>query len=60
MFLRLYVDDVLIAFHDEEKLRDSTLKLDERFSIKMLGPVKKLFGITVHETQQNYFCPSRA
>ena len=55
MFLGLYVDDVMIAFHDEEELRDVTLKLEERFSIKMIGSVKKFFGITVHETQQSYF-----
>ena len=40
MFLGLYVDDVLIAFYDEEELRDVTLKLEERFSIKMLGSVE--------------------
>ena len=28
MFLGLYVDDVLIAFHDEEELRNVTLKLE--------------------------------
>ena len=50
MFLGLYVDDVLIAFRDEEELRDVTLKLEERVGIKMLGPVKKFLGIAVHET----------
>ena len=40
MLLGLYVDDVLIAFHDKEELRDVTLKLEERFSIKMFRPVK--------------------
>ena len=55
MFLGLYVDGVLIALHDEEDLRDVTLKLEERFSIKMLGSVKRFLGITVHETQQRYF-----
>ena len=50
MILGLYVNDVLIRFHDEEELRDVTLKLEERFSIKMLGPVKKFLGIAVHET----------
>ena len=61
MFLGLYVDDVLIAFHDEEELRDVTLKLEERFSIKMLGslnfflvsqctrPSKVIFVPTKHD-----------
>ena len=60
MFLGLYVDDVLIAFRDEEELRDVTLKLEERVSIKMLGPVKKFLGIAVHETSQSFFYLSRA
>ena len=60
MFLELYVNDVLIRFHDEEELRDVTLKLEERFSIKVLGPVKKFLGIAVHGTSQSYFNLSRA
>ena len=36
-------------------MRDVTLKLEERFSIKMIGPVKKFTGIAVQETSQNYF-----
>ena len=60
MFLGLYVDDVLIEFHNEGKLRDVKLKLEERFRIKMLGAVRRFFGIIVHETQKSYFCPNRA
>ena len=48
---------MLIVFHDEEKLREATSRLEERFSIKMLGPVKTFLGIAVHETE---FCSSRA
>uniref|UniRef100_A0AAV1U6Z2 Reverse transcriptase Ty1/copia-type domain-containing protein n=1 Tax=Peronospora matthiolae TaxID=2874970 RepID=A0AAV1U6Z2_9STRA len=55
MFLGLYVDDVLIAFHDEEELHDVTLNLEERYSIKMLGPVKKFLGIAVHETSRSNY-----
>ena len=55
IFLGLYVDDVLIAIHEEEELRYVILKLEERFSIKMLRPVKKFLGIAVHETSQSYF-----
>ena len=39
MFLELYVAGVLIAFHEEEDLREVTLKLKERLLIKILGPV---------------------
>ena len=60
MFLGLYEDDVLIAFHDEEELCDFTLKLEERVSIKMVGLVKKFLGIAVHGTSQSYFNLSRA
>ena len=60
ILIGLYVDDVLIAYHDEEEQREVTLNLEERFSIKMLGPVNKFLDIAVHETSQSYFYLSRA
>ena len=51
----LYVDDVLFAFHEDEELQSVTTKLEERFSIKMLGPVRKFLEITVHETEKRFF-----
>ena len=56
----LYLDDVLIAFHDDEDLKSVTTKLEERFSIKMLGPVRKFLGITVHETDKASSCRNRS
>ena len=55
MMMWLYVDDVLFAFHDDEELQSVTTKLEERFSIKMLGPVRKFLEITVHETEKRFF-----
>ena len=60
MFLGVYVDDMLIAFHDEEELREVTLNQVERLSINMLGSVKEFLVPQCTRRSKVIFCPSRA
>lgn len=43
----IYIDDVIITGNDEMKIAEVKRHLDERFSIKDLGPLKYFLGIEV-------------
>lgn len=43
----IYVDDVILAGNSDEKIQRVKKYLDEKFSIKDLGPLKYFLGIEV-------------
>ena len=48
MYLLIYVDDMLIASNDEAEIEAFKRQLNYEFSMKDLGPAKKILGINIH------------
>lgn len=49
----IYVDDVIVLGNDMKKIQETKTFLDERFSIKDLGPLKYFVGVDVTCTQDS-------
>ena len=52
LILVLYVDDMLIASNDSEKLRDVKLSLQREFEMTDLGEVKNFLGINISRNRE--------
>ncbi|KAD6455029.1 hypothetical protein E3N88_09735 [Mikania micrantha] len=55
----IYVDDVIIIGNNLKKIKDTTLFLDNKFSIKDLGPLKFFLGIEVARTDDGLVLSQR-
>lgn len=55
----IYVDDVIIAGDNREKIQEIKESLDKEFSIKDLGPIKFFLGIEVARTKQGMVLSQR-
>lgn len=55
----IYVDDVIIAGNDFQRIKDTKMQLNEAFSIKDLGPLKYFLGIEVAKTSDGLVLSQR-
>lgn len=55
----IYVDDVIIAENNLEKIQETKDCLDERFTIKDLGTLKYFLGIEVARTREGLVLTQR-
>ena len=46
--LLLYVDDMLIASNDHDKIKSLKLDISKRFATKDLGEARKILGMRIH------------
>ncbi|GJR45492.1 putative reverse transcriptase, RNA-dependent DNA polymerase, LTR copia-type gag-polypeptide [Tanacetum coccineum] len=46
----IYVDDVIMAGNDEDQIKETKKFLNEKFSIKDLGPLKYFLGIEAEDS----------
>ncbi|KAL2631883.1 hypothetical protein R1flu_016569 [Riccia fluitans] len=49
IILVLYVDDMLIAAKDKSEVEKVKAQLSAKFSMKDLGPAKRILGMEIHE-----------
>ncbi|KAK1408311.1 hypothetical protein QVD17_39969 [Tagetes erecta] len=55
----IYVDDVIVVGNDSAKIEQTKRQLDEKFSIKNLGPFKYFLGIEVAKTSEGLVLSQR-
>lgn len=48
----VYVDDILVATNDKDKLNEIRIKLRQKFEISDLGEVEKFLGMRVLSSKQ--------
>jgi len=52
MILLLYVDDILVGGSSMKKIVNLKAKLTEEFSMKNLGPMKKILGMRINREKR--------
>lgn len=55
----IYVDDVILAGNDTDKIQKIKSYLDSRFNIKDLGPIEYFLGIEVERSEEGLVLSQR-
>ena len=53
IILLLYIDDMLVADPNKDRVQELKARLDREFEMKDLGPANKILGMEIHRDRNN-------